>query len=200
MFKNQWLSSPYIDEILLINHKDKKVPIFSVPLFTKSSLIIELKRFEIPLIMEANDSTTIMIDPVSSYTIEGKDTTLDYEDVSKGKIILQVSNRKYVYCRPIGSHRMDFHMRFGKFTKINIVRNLFHGIVYDKSTRFEVILNKGLEEFKIVIQNDGFAFSKNKAIPIYSLPKEYIVSSDKLIEYYKLWGIEKIKVFPLNPM
>ncbi|EGY5283238.1 hypothetical protein [Acinetobacter baumannii] len=123
-YSSSWnsLSAERIDDIVLINYKDKPVPIFGIYAVFDKQYILEVEKCDPPIIIEPYGSVSIKTKPHSKLYINEDEYEPDYMKAtllldSVGKMIKCKSYKKNLIGSP------DFK-QIGKFT------NRFNGVVH----------------------------------------------------------------------
>lgn len=98
-------SDAYISSVLLINEKDRTEPIFGIYLKCGRNIYVELKKFEVPLLIGPCETLRIELSPVSWYGLNGSKVSLNhfFSHLPYPKIILSTRKGKYT-TKPINNH------------------------------------------------------------------------------------------------
>ena len=152
----QRTSSPRISSILLVNHKDRPVPVYAIQAVIAGKKTFTVEEFNPPLILKAFEAITIETAPYSS---------LDFSDGP--------------WKPPFGTNELEiFLITGGKTVKIAIenhpsIRKLqkflsyehgtkmichFNGKVYNKNVAYAIAYKKGSEKSKRAQQHRNSKF------------------------------------------
>ncbi|EOR08683.1 hypothetical protein F896_01209 [Acinetobacter genomosp. 15BJ] len=125
------LSAARIDDIVLVNYKDKPVPIFGVYALFKDNELLELELCDPPLVIEPYGSVSVKTKPFSRLIVNGDNFKPDYFEAT----ILLDSVDKFITCK---SYKRNISIQ-SKYKIINKQRKSFNGIVHSGNHPFVLV-------------------------------------------------------------
>lgn len=190
------LTEDRIHPVVLINKQNKPVAIFSIQAVLENRVVLEIKKFEAPLILKPLESTRIETDPFSYLMLAGKEWKPSYQ--SKTVDLYLLTEHKKIKCKIITPPGLidkgaffESYMTAGKFTK------RFNKQVYNDNVKYALVYkNQGHEQTAFIL-NSGF-ITGDWPFPHNMIPKESLETQESvklaLVEagYDKLSGTLQI--------
>ncbi|NNP71227.1 hypothetical protein [Acinetobacter sp. Ac_5812] len=147
MIVSDRFSAQRIDDILIVNYKDKPVPIFGIYALFNNKDILELELCDPPVVIEPYGSVSIKTKPFSKLTTEVGEYKPDY---FKATILLN-SVDKLITCK---SYEKNLTMRNG-YKSVSKSTKSFNGVVHTGSHPYVLSYMLNGEHKKSFISSTG---------------------------------------------
>jgi hypothetical protein len=195
---HQRTSAPRISQIVLVNHKDRPIPVCAVQAVIAGKRTFTIEEFDPPLILKALESITIETTPYSS---------LDFSDGpwkppfnSKELEIFLITSGKTVPVA-IENHptirKLQTFLPYEHGTKS---RFKFNGKVYNKDVAYAIAYKEGTERRTAFVDISGF-ISEDWDYKFNCLPTEALTSKQAVFECLKQAGFtDKFTIYDIVPL
>ena len=194
----QRTSAPRISHIVLVNHKDRPIPVYAVQAVIAGKKTFTIEEFDPPLILKALESITIETTPYSS---------LDFSDgpwkpafSSKELEIFLITSGKTVKVE-IESHpsirKLQTFLPYEHGVKSSFK---FNGKVYNKEVAYAIAYKAG-EEKRIAFVDVAGLISEDWDYKFNCLPTEALTSKQAVFDFLKQAGFtDKFTIYDIVPL
>ena len=143
-----------LNTILLNNHKDKPVVIYSIQAVIQKEVTYEVQAFDPPLILKAHESLRVETEPYSQLVL----STGPYEpelNLENVELYLVLANRTY-RCRKEHHPHLAPLVEFKDYARAAKSTNQFNGLVYNDNAAYAITYRMNGELRTSLIDVSGF--------------------------------------------
>ena len=189
------LSAVRIDDIILINCKNKPVVVFSIQVLINKKYLIKIEEFKPQIIIKPLESIHIKTTPISNYYLNSEKFEPDFNLPNKIDLIIN-SYKKNIKCKIISPPSLlKFKENSNNFEMVSITRNTFNNVIYDDNVLYGITYSYNNIQKTAFIDDSGFIWG-DWNFKINGLQKESLKSEkdvkialdsvgyDKLFQYY----------------
>ena len=150
------LNEERIDNLTLINKKNKPVIVFSIQVVIDDHLVVEVEKFEPPLILKPLESVHIETTPVSHYYIGSEKWEADLSLRKKQDVYLITESNK-IKCKVISSPSINKLRFFNDYVPVAISNTKYNGIVYSSDkVRYAIVYYYDSKQHTAFVSRSGF--------------------------------------------
>lgn len=142
------ISAQRIDDIVLVNHKDKPVPIFGIYAQFENEIILEVAVCDPPIVIEPYGAVSIK---TKAHSKLYKNNDVFEPDYSKAIIVLD-SVGKLITCKLNNRNIKELL----KYERINKSTTSYNGIVHDGRDPYAILYVRNEEQKLSFVSNGGF--------------------------------------------
>lgn len=142
------ISAQRIDDIVLVNHKDKPVPVFGIYALFENESILEVEVCDPPIVIEPYGAVSIKTKPHSKLY---KNNELYEPDYTEATIVLD-SVGKLIKCK---LNKRNLKELF-KYKKINKSTTSYNGVVHDGRDPYAILYVSNDVQKLSFVSNSGF--------------------------------------------
>jgi len=179
-----------ISELELINEKNKPISIFSIHAVINQDIVVELDKFDTPLILKPLESIQLSTPAFSALYVGNERYKAEYNRPNKLDIYL-ITHKDKIKCKVINPPSLNAVFDFEHYRNAAKDIRTFNGRVYNENVKYAIIYRYDTQEYTALVEDWGFIaegwnFRHNQ------IPKEFMGSSEKVKEYLVSLGYDKL--------
>lgn len=181
------LNARRLDDIVLTNHKDRPVTIFSIHASNEKSMITwEVEKFSPPIILKPYETVSIKTSEYSAMYLNGQKYNIEYSfDIS----IWLDTERGMRRCNKPKNIRDPLCIVDGKYSKVSKTRQSFNGVVYDDRALYAIsYYDKKVNDLRTGIVLRGGVITGEWAYRINMVSKDFLNSKESVKDYLNQAG------------
>lgn len=182
--------APRISSVILTNHKDKPLTVFSIHAVIGRTVAYEVDKFEPPLVIKPLESLQIEPRPYSNLYLGDEPYVPDFARVNELEIYISVPN-KVVFCKGQSAPHFHSFKQFDGYQFASKSTRTFNGLVYNDDAVFAITYKTGSAVATAIVDKSGF-ICRGWTYQYNMIPPEYMKSKADVKKYLELANFEKL--------
>lgn len=187
--RHQKTVEPRLDSVVLTNHKDRPLTVFSIHAVVANEIIYEVEEFDPPIVIKALESIRIETTAYSSLHVGGDSYRPDSAGFNEVTLYLCVPGR-VVRCSHIDT---PSSLRLVSQLGCRMARkqtNRFNHQVYNDDAKFAITYKLGSVLETVIVDKSGF-IGRGWNFRVNMVPPEFMVSTGTVRNYLESEGFDR---------
>ena len=184
-----------INNILLINNKEKTLNIFSIEAIIDEHSVVEIEKFKTPIRLDALSARIVETTAVSNYILNNENYDPDIFNFARTIDLYLITEKKKIKCKIMTDPSLSSFFDFQSYKRITKQANKFNNMIYDERIKYALVYVSNAGINTSFVDNTGFIINGN--FHFSSLNLNDIISEQTIKDSFKRNGYPNIMVHKL---